>query len=80
MRSPNVQPGTVIEPVVVHVTFDEQRKVAESEVLQTNGFSARALALVAQTPGFAMRQADGTPPRQRESFVRVEFMPAGLKP
>jgi len=79
--TPNIQPGAAIEPVVVHVAFDEQGKVAESEVLQSNSFSAQALALVAQTPRFAeLPQADGTPPRQRESFIRVEFTAANQKP
>jgi hypothetical protein len=70
----NLSQGTRVEPVVVHVTLDQQGNVQESEVLQTNSESAQALALVAQTKLWPVPEAGGTPPRQREAYVRVEFV------
>jgi hypothetical protein len=66
-----------VQPSIVHVTLDPQGKVEESEVLETSATSAQALALIAQSTlaAFALPQADGTPPRQREAYVQVEFVP-----
>jgi hypothetical protein len=74
--SPSMQPGSAIEPAIVHVTLDEQGHVQESELLQTTGLSSQALALVTGTKLWPAPQTSGTPPRQREAFVRVEFVPA----
>jgi hypothetical protein len=66
-----------IQPVIVHVTVDEKGNVQESEVLQTTSLSDRALSLLRERPLPLMLapEASGTPPRQREAFVRVEFGP-----
>ena len=78
MPSQNVQPGVPVEPAIVHVTLDEQGNVQESELLQTSGLSAQALEFVTHDKLWAVPQTPGTPPRQRELFVRVEFVPAQL--
>jgi hypothetical protein len=74
--SPNVPQGATVQPAIVHVTLDEEGKVQESELLQTSGVSAQALDLVAQTKLWPVPQAGGTPPRQRELFVTVAYVPA----
>ena len=76
--SPNVATGATVEPVIVHVTLDEQGKVQESEVLQTSAASAQALAQVTQTKlwPIAMQQNDGTPPRQQGSCSSESGIPA----
>jgi TonB family protein len=76
VRSRSVAPGAAVEPTIVHVTVDEQGNVQESEVLQSSGVSEQALALVKQTKLMPAPQTGGTPPRQREVFVHVEFAPA----
>lgn len=73
---PGTQDAALVEPVEVHVTLDEQGKVQESELLQSSGLSAQALDFVRQMEIWPAPQAGGTPPRQREAFVRVEYIPA----
>ncbi len=73
--SQSVQPGSTIEPAIVHITLDEQGNVQESELLQTTGLSPQALAFVTGTQLWPAPQTAGTPPRQREAYVRVEFVP-----
>jgi hypothetical protein len=77
VSSPDVAKDASIQPVIVHVTVDEQGNVQESEVLQTTSMSDRALSLLRERPLPIMLapEATGTPPRQREAFVRVEFGP-----
>ncbi len=69
--------GGAVQPTIVHVTLDELGNVQESEVLQTSGVSAQALAFVQQMKVWPVPQTGGTPPRQREAFVRVMFMAGG---
>jgi hypothetical protein len=74
--STDIPSGSVAEPTIVHVILDDQGNVQESEVLQTSSVSARALDSVTQRKWFAAPQPGGAPPRQREAYVRVEFIPA----
>jgi hypothetical protein len=74
MPSPSVTVDAGIQPVIVHITLDQQGKVGESELLQTTSMSQQALDLVKQIV-WPTPETSGTPPRQREAFVRVEYAP-----
>jgi hypothetical protein len=74
--SKDIQPGTPVEPTIVHVTFNEEGIVQESELLQTSGLSAQALDVVTKMKFRGAPNASGAPPRQREAYIRVEFLPA----
>jgi len=76
IRSTSIQPGSLIESSIVHVTMDEKGNVLESENLQTSSLSAQALEAVTHNQFFALALPPGAPPREREAYVRVEFVPA----
>jgi hypothetical protein len=75
VNAADIQAGAPIQPAVVHVTFDEAGAAQEAELLQTNGMSARALDHVTHMKIWAAANPPGAPPRQREAYITVEFVP-----
>ena len=75
VSSQNVAVDAAIQPVIVHATLDAKGNVQESELLQTTSMSAQALDLIKQSQLMPAPETSGTPPRQREAFVRVEYGP-----
>jgi len=71
--SPSGYEGTV-QPVIVHVTIDNQGKVKEAEVLQASDpiLSNAALAWVQRETYSTMRNGQGIP-MQDEAFIQVSF-------
>lgn len=75
VRASDIQPGSQIEPTVVHVTFGEDGTPQEFEALQSSAMSQRAVSFIAGTKIWAVPNTPGEPPRQREQYILVEFQP-----
>ncbi len=59
MPSSSVTTDAAVQPVIVHITLDQQGKVGESELLQTTSMSQQALDLVRQIV-WPAQEASGT--------------------
>ena len=72
--STDVPANGTIEPTIIHMTLDDRGAVQESESLQTWSSSSAALAHASKRM-FNAVNTNGGPPRQRETYLQVEFHP-----
>lgn len=68
-------PGNMIQPAIVHATFDTQGTVIEAEALQSSSLGAAALEKVKAMQFGMIKTASGAPPVEREAYINVRLVP-----